>query len=175
MKKLIIVFMCVGSSLFSSDLKVKEQTAIDKLKEIENKYYKYLSFDERREAIKLMDEIIDIINSEEKLTKPNKKETKLNKNNIILDSVFDELLENVSHEAFGDDQVRMILAIGEKGYLYSSQLKLLVDEIDRDQYKTELIKKIYSNIIDPVNLVIVTESYTFSSDRENIESWLQKQ
>lgn len=175
MKKLIIVFICVGTSLFSSDLKVKEKSAIDKLKEIENKYYKYLSFEERREAIKLMDDIIDIISSEEELTKPNKKETKINKKNIILDSVFDELLENVSQEAFGDDQVRMILAIGEKGYLYSSQLKLLVDEIDRDKYKTELINKIYPNIIDPVNLVIVTQSYTFSSNKKNIESWLQKQ
>jgi hypothetical protein len=168
MKRIFItMFLLLPLVFFAQDTSSKNDLLIYKLKKIEDKYFSYLSFNERRDAIELMDEIIELIESGDIDSS-----VVISKSKILSDESFAILLDNVSKEINGSSQVRMILSIGKNGYIKCSQLKQLVKLISFDKYKIELIKKIYSNIYDPVNLISVTSLIDSSISRDELETWL---
>ncbi len=175
MKKMLLVMLFLPYITYAQENISKKQLVMDKLEKIEDGYFKYLSFRERREAISLINEIILLIDPEEINPKEMNSEIMRNEYNIMSESVFLSLHENVSNEISSSDQISMILAIGQRGYITSNQLKMLVDEMTFDRYKIELIKGIYHNIIDPVNLVIVTPLIDSSFSKRDLELWLRTQ
>lgn len=165
MKKLLLLIL-LPLSLSAQENQVVNQDLIDNLKAIENVYFKYLTFETRREAVNLMDQIMKQISMVSDIDREEQR--------MISDESFSILLKNVSGEISGSTQVRMIMAIGKNGYIRCAQLKMLVEEITFNTYKIQLIKEIYPNILDPVNLVSITSLISSFFKREELEAWLSE-
>ncbi|MBN1409493.1 MAG: DUF4476 domain-containing protein [Spirochaetales bacterium] len=170
MKKIIIVInlLLLCHLAFSED--TSQQAALDRiinnLEMIENSYFKYLDFKERRTALKIIDEIIAMVRGDDIV---------IDTTSVLSDEAFDEMLKNIKNEANSNSKSSIILSIGKKGKIKCSQLKLLLETYSFDSEKVKLIKNIYPQIADPVNTVLVTATIDSSFTRDELNKWLANQ
>lgn len=122
-----------------------EQKINENLEKIENMYISKLSYSERRKAINLLDETIDLIN-----IVSNKKDF-----HIVSDTAFQALLSQIKGTIDESKKNKLIMSIGYDGKILTSQLKAILETYSFDRYKAECIKQIYHNMYDKENISIV--------------------
>ncbi len=143
---------------------------IHNLKQIEDSYFKYLSFEERRDALQLMNETIRLVQSAQlEASSPG------DNPNVLGDEGFQTLLKEVSSTISESDKTAMIRAIGKRGWISCLQLRSLLDTYSFDDAKIDLIKSMYPQIYDPVNIAGVTATVKNSILRKELEEYLAAQ
>ena len=88
------------------------------------------------------------------------------KKNVLSDEAFKILKTQVEETFIEDNKTKLILSIGEKGYITSNQLLQLLQTYDFNIEKMNCIKKIYPSIADKVNvnILLTTISSELSKD-----------
>ncbi len=172
MKRYLFAFLLVVVSLClfaETQAETNKKKIVSNLKRIEDTYFKYLSFQERREAIAILDETMKMIQSAEFVTKPDDKNSE---GNVLSEEGLQNLLKDVMSTIDEDNKTTMILAIGKKGKITCSQLRKLIETYKFDSYKVKLIKAIYPHILDPVNITLITTTISSSLTRSELEKYL---
>jgi hypothetical protein len=165
---LIAATLLVASNLAAQNPQERaKHRIIRNLKQIEDSYFKYLSFEERRDALQLMNETIQLVQSARlEASSPG------NNPNVLGEEGFQTLLKEVSSTINESDKTTRIRAIGKRGWMSCSQLRALLDTYKFDDAKIDLIKSVYSQIYDPVNMNGVTSAIKNSILRKELEEYL---
>ncbi|GEM_PF-1936735 len=155
---------------------VEKDALIADLERIEDLYFKYLSFDERRKALALMDSVLRRIRADQAGFEDGRHDRHgRDPRNVLGDEAFSSLLDQVKKEGMESKKNSLILAVGKRGFMTAAQLEALMESYTFDSNKVALIKGVYPNIVDPVNLVIVLPLIDSSITRDEIARWLAEQ
>ncbi len=154
----------------------EKNALIADLERIEDLYFKYLSFDERRKALALMDSVMRRIRADQAGYEDGRFDRRgRDPRNVLSDEAFASLRDHVKKELSESRRNDLVLAVGGRGYLTSAQLKTLMETYAFDSYKEALVRSVYPSIVDPVNLVIVLPLINSSITRDEIAKWLAEQ
>ena len=167
---LIAFLVCLSNFVFSQQvIPTNDSTIINNLNLIENIYFKYLNPEEKKEAIRLLNEtkylVIDISDNS-----VSNSQIQLN---VLNEAGFQALYDNVKKELSDDTKNTIILSIGKNGKITSSQLARLISLYSFDVYKEKLIKLISNNIIDPVNIGEVLGYFDSSVTRNQLAEYFR--
>lgn len=138
-------FVYSENSRINPDSKTK---IIENLKLIENKYFKYLDFEERREAIRLLDEALTLLNYYSNTNYLIKDSNP----NLLSDESLKELVKVLNDKRFDSERTDTIMAISKKGGITVKQLKLLLKTYQFDEGKSDCIVNVYDRIYDKINV-----------------------
>lgn len=179
MKKIVVLLgiLFVAFNGFSqnqstpSSEELKRKEIISLLKDIEGSYFKYLNYDERRIAINKLDKALMIL---QQLTL-----TSTNQNAIpnvaIADDSFEVLLKEVSSTNDHAEKNRKVTLVSKTSFFNCNQIKSLLATYTWDKDKVEIIKIIYSRVIDKQNILLVTSTVTNSIEQKELEDWILSQ
>lgn len=142
----------------------KKNLLINNLKKIEDLYFKYLNFSERREALELLDQSLAILKDEKFII--SNEATELN------DEVFNVLLNDVNSTIMHSEKNEKIIGMAKKVKLSSHQLYKLLENYKFDDDKIKVIKAVYTQINDTENMVLVTPLIENSILRTELEKWI---
>lgn len=170
---LLLVAACVCYAHAANRKTTDQLMIIENLKQIENSYINRLDFRERREAIRLMDEIIMSIKNNPEMSYQNKF-PKQHHSIMLSEEGFQELLKQVKVEINEDKKTNIIQTIGTDGYILSAQLAKLLATYSFDSYKIDCIKKVYPNVYDKVNSSILFDQIQNSILRDELINDLKK-
>ena len=120
MKTHFIIFMLLMTiqlilAQTSDSLSLEKKEIINNLKKIEDMYLVKLDFDERRNAIMLLNDIINRIHKldDSMIIKDETSQTLIKKKSMLLsDEGFEILYEQVDHEMTGERKTKIIQTIG---------------------------------------------------------------
>jgi hypothetical protein len=144
--------------------------ALENLARIEALYFPRLSPDERKAAILLMNETrLSFVGQYERPVGP----TKHHDLNVLNDSAFQKLLASVKKEISGPTKTKLVLAIGKKGKVTSSQVAALIETYSFDSDRSELLRALADNIVDPVNIGMALDHYDNSLVRDEMAEFFR--
>lgn len=172
MKKIIILLFILPFTLFAQEKPTQKEIVINKLRILENKYFSYLSFDERREAIKLMDEIIEIVNPKQN-PQIEDEEPRIQLN-LMSSEEFTKFYSEYNDRSSRDEKIDYILEYGIYYNFTCFQIKKLVESIGIGDQQADVIKILYKKIIDPENIQYVVDA-VFGNPQYQIKNWIAKQ
>jgi hypothetical protein len=153
-------------ALFGAEENRKQEKIIENLREIEESYYHYLSRQERREAKKLMNETIRMI--EEELEE--KKESK----NLMNEESYKVLYNEVKSKISDREKTGIISAATIRSKISSKQLMELLKLYTFDSYVEECIYKIYKNVYDKENFIIVISIIKSDFSKERVNKFIEE-
>ena len=159
---LLLVFSMVSFGEREDDRKEK---IIKNLMEIQDSYYHYLNKQERREAKKLMNETIRMI---ENSFDDNEKEVVMNNN------AYKTLYNEVKSKLSDREKTGIIVAGTIQSKISSQQFKELVELYVFDSDIEECIYKVYKNISDKENFIIVISAIKSDFVKERVNKFLEK-
>lgn len=165
---IVTIFLAVSTLAAQTPQDRAKHRIVHNLKQIEDSYFKYLSFDERRDAVQLMNETIMLVQS----ARLDASSSPGDNPNVLGEEGFQTLLKEVSSTISESDKTARVRAIGKRGWISCSQLRALLDTYSFDDAKTDLIKSMYSQIYDPVNITVVTSTIRNSIVRKELEQYL---
>jgi len=84
-------------------------------------------------------------------------------------SAFSSLLSSLKNESFADDKVRVIKLASRKGYFNVNQIKTVLNEFSFADDKIEAVSLLYPKVVDDENAHLILDSFTFSSDKDEVE------
>jgi hypothetical protein len=169
----LMVAACASYAIEDNRKTTGQVMIIEKLKQIENSYISRLDFEERREAIRLMDEILISIKNTPEMSCQNRF-SKDRHSSILSDDGFQELLKLVKGEINEDRKTNLIQTCAIDGHILSTQLALLLSTYSFDSYKIDCIKKVYPHVYDKVNSGILFEQIHNSILRDELINDLKK-
>ena len=161
-------FICFFYSIFASPIQ-NDSTAkiIKNLNTIESMYFKYLTKQEQKEAISLINEVRSIIAGIDIPV------NNASNPNVLNEEGFLSLYTSVKNEIGDSNKTKIILSIGRNGRITCSQLEKIIALYSFDHYRSELLMAIADNILDPVNIGVVAKHYDSSIDRDEIIKYFQ--
>jgi hypothetical protein len=166
---LLVTLLIAGSNLAAQTPQERvKHKIIQNLKQIEESYFKYLSFEERRDALQLMNETILLVQS----SRFDVSSSSGNDPNVLGEEGFQTLLKEVSSTISESEKTTRIRAIGKRGWISCSQLRALLNTYTFDNSKVELIKSVYNQVYDPVNISLATSTVQNSILRKELEEYL---
>ncbi|MBN2441453.1 MAG: DUF4476 domain-containing protein [Spirochaetales bacterium] len=162
--------------LFSFTLVAEEDMSQDEIKtkvlqnltEIKDSYLKLLNFEQRREAITLIDEIIALV--EKNSTMPS-----VNQYNVLSENGFRLLQKQVEATLSESQKTEYILSIGKSGYITTDQLLILLKSYHFDLEIADCIKKIYPQILDKVNAHVLLTTINSSIIKDELMKFFAAQ
>jgi hypothetical protein len=162
----VTVFVIIlTQASFSQNNASTTNRIIQNLNRIESIYFKYLTFKEQQEAIKLLNDTRDLIMKNSPSIQ--------NDLNLLNDESFSSLFESVKKEMADNSKTKLISAIGKNGKITSDQLSKLIALYTFDNYREELLRSIADNIIDPVNIGIVLKYFDSAIIREKLAEYFR--
>ena len=90
----------------------------------------------------------------------------------ISDTEVDELVDQVANEAFADDQQRVANAAAKNKCMSVEQIKRVAQQFDFADNKMSFVKAAYDNCTDKGNYYQLMEIFDFSSDKEELETFI---
>ncbi len=140
----------------------------EKLQKIEDFYISKLNFRERREAIQIMDEVIDTIE------KPSFQYLPLGSNAPDMSAeYFTRLIANAKKEQFGENKMLVLLS-GSLGRLVTvDQLVEMCGLFAWGEQKLGLIKMFYPVVKDKEKNYKLVNVLTFESERKELQDFIE--
>lgn len=143
-----------------------ESRIMQNLSYIENMYFKYLSPQERKEAVRIMNETRELIVGI--FAGP------AYHYNVMGEEAFLALYNDVKEEISDSAKTKIIQKALGNGNITCSQLGKLVALYSFDLWREELLKSIADKIIDPVNIEIVLQHFDSSINRDQMRDFFSK-
>ena len=165
---LCFICFCFSQQNYSDSL---NPILAHKLKQLEQQYILTLGFEERREAIKLMDEIILLIKSHP--TDPNKKVVHTQSYQTFTDENFSLLLKQLE-DASAFKKVDLFISSIKFGRISSEQLALAIKQVSFSDEQLKIFKQAFPYVYDKLNIQIAVNELSFSV-RDNAITFLSKQ
>jgi hypothetical protein len=171
MKTIIILLIIFSTGLLNAQVSKTQisakQKIIKNLKKIEDSYINNLDFTERRKAIKLVNEIIELLENQSIVNK--------HKKYVLSDEAFEILKAQVEETIIESKKTDIILSIGKKGFITTNQLLQLLQTYDFNVEKMNCIKKIYSSIADKVNVNILLTTISSELSKDELIKFFNSQ
>ncbi len=185
MKKLLVVLLLIAGVV----VVVSGQVVLDKkaeflkqietrLSQIEDLYFSKLTFEERRTAIKLVDEILVIVAKYDAVpastagaasTAGNAGTTPAAGNvSVLSDDAFAYMLKEVKGTIDDDKKIAIIKSIGKDGMILCAQLKKCLETFSFESGKVKCIKELYVKIADKANFSVVLSALTYDSSKQEV-------
>lgn len=86
---------------------------------------------------------------------------------------FDTFLAQVKREAFDDNKIKLIQAQSPYLRLTTAQTATLLKTFFKDENKLITVKSLMRSIVDPQNIYLLNDAFTFSSGKEEFLSFLR--
>ncbi len=168
MRKKIITALLIAMSMasFSAKEENSKEKIIENLREIEESYYPYLDRKERREAKRLMNETIKMI--EDSLEEEDKSEA------VMSEEAFKTLLDEVKDSISDRDKTQMIESAVTNSKISSKQLKLLFENYKFETEVEDCIYKVYEDVSDKENFIIVTAVIKSEFTKERVNKFIKE-
>ncbi|MEA1973739.1 MAG: DUF4476 domain-containing protein [Candidatus Cloacimonadota bacterium] len=94
--------------------------------------------------------------------------------NLISYSKFSQLKDNIDEESFADDKMA-VLKIAIKSYHFKvNQLTELIALFSYADEKVEVVRRVYPKVVDKENAHNILKSFTFSSDKEEVQTIIDR-
>jgi len=90
-------------------------------------------------------------------------------NKAMDSSAFSSLLSSVKSENFADDKLRVIKIAAKKGFFNVNQIKTVLNNFSFAEDKIDVVSLMYPKVVDEENSHQILDSFTFSSDKEEVE------
>lgn len=166
----LVLFVCATAGFSQRQPTDPTARALENLARIEALYFPRLSPDERKTAILLMNETrLSFVGQHERPVGPSKH----NDLNVLNESTFQKLLASVKKEVSDPAKTRLVLAIGKKGKITSSQVAALIETYSFDLYRSELVRALADNIVDPVNIGMALDHYDNTIVRDEMAAFFR--
>lgn len=82
---------------------------------------------------------------------------------------FQNFLTSIKNENFGDDKLRIVKIAGKGQHFNIAQVKTVISQFKFDDDKIKVVELLYPKVVDRDNSHQLLDSFTFSSDKEEIE------
>jgi hypothetical protein len=85
------------------------------------------------------------------------------------------IIDAIKKESFEKNKVNLAKQYisGRHGFIRSDEVKSIVEQIPFSKGKLEVAKHGYSYVIDPFNYFVVSQAFTFSKEKEELNSFIQ--
>jgi hypothetical protein len=146
----------------------KEQIKAN-LKSIEDTYFKYLNFEERRIAIDLMNRTIALVDD------ANLDSSALGDRafNTLDEKDMPGLLQQLNGTIGASEKLSLLKSVSIHAWFLSSQVRSIVDTFTFDDDKVSAIKQVYDRIIDKKNLSVLLPAIGNPFVREKLSKYFQ--
>jgi len=134
-------------------------------------YAKSIPSDEKRmQALKLIDENLLLLDANTE--NANNQTATVNKPS---EKTFETLLDGVKNKPFDNSKLELIQGTLSKASISCEQLSKLLVSFSFDKEKINLVKWAYPKLIDPVNIAIVIDQFTFEGSKREVLQWIKAQ
>lgn len=112
---------------------------------------------------------INISTNEVATNKVTEVEEVVEKNEAMSSAAFQNFLSSLKNESFADDKLRVVKITSNKSFFSVGQIKTVVEQFSFDEDRIEAVSLLYPKVVDEENAHLILDSFTFSSDKEEIE------
>jgi hypothetical protein len=92
-----------------------------------------------------------------------------NSGNRLSTEGLQSLLDAIHKESFDQNRTKLVLGtIGKTGKLSMLQVKSIIQFYSDDSEKKDLLISIHDNIVDPINIAVILQSFTFTMYRDQV-------
>ncbi|MBN2611131.1 MAG: DUF4476 domain-containing protein [Bacteroidales bacterium] len=140
---------------------------VAKVRRLEKRYERYLSYRDREELQRDVDEILMLIDelvADEIYFAPQP----------ISVSEFMRLKENISNAPFSDSKKQILAASAANHFFVIEQVIEVLDMLSFDDSKFEAIQILYPKVLDRENSYLLFNCLTFSSTKEKFDSYIRE-
>lgn len=178
MKNIVVVMLILLSGMAYSDVRTDKNQVLNEtklkilenLKQIENSYFKLLDFEERRKALRLMDETIKMVLNEE-LGK--KYQSHRAEPNVMGDEAFKMLLKQVNETVSDTTKTDLIISACANGFISVVQMRSLLESYSFKDNKVYCIETVYDRIYDKANISILIALFPDSFARDRLVKYIK--
>ena len=160
----IIFFLFLLTTISYSETSAQIRKNIQaNLIQMENLYFKYLSFEERRHAIELMDQTLKMIDS-----LPVSNTSLSSPDSIMSEEVFNNLIQQLKDAQIDRERSKIVASIVKKAALTVKQLKVIVSTFDWDDTRVDCILSAYPVLTDKADISLVYPLIQSSITRDKL-------
>ncbi len=177
MKKLILLIPCVFLLVFANfsesknnydPLSKKTAEIKQKLEFIETKYISVLSFNERRQAIKTMNDLMVLVGSLER------DDRRQQAQNPMLDQKFNKLIQKLKKIGQTWEQKYELFKRSVDAYYSVEQLIRILNVFKFDDDKLEVVLTLYPKLVEKKQLYKILNSLSFQKSKQDLSKLLEK-
>jgi len=88
---------------------------------------------------------------------------------------FQKLLDMLRKEAFESSKLDIVRTAAKDNFFTSEQVKEIMETFKFDENRIKVAKILYPRVVDRENFFIVYSALTYSSSREELRKWIEKQ
>jgi hypothetical protein len=88
------------------------------------------------------------------------------------DESFSKFLQALRRETFDDEKLEFLAPVAHQSYFSSEQVRQILDKFLFDNNREEAAIILYPKVVDPVNWFVIYDTFTFSSNVNEIRDWL---
>lgn len=151
----------------SKDAKAKLEKL---LMELEDQYIYDLGYKDRRAAIKVMDQIMELLDD---IDFEKEDDWDDDYDDMVSDKIFDDYLEKVASYKTDTQKLKLIEDMARKYHYTSEQLLILLEEMVSDKNKLTTLTKTFGNVVDKKNYKIFLPLFKNSTYKKSAEKWLK--
>jgi len=88
------------------------------------------------------------------------------------DESFFKFLQALGRKTFDDDKLEFLAPVARQSYFSSEQARQILDKFSFDRNREEAAIILYPKVVDPVNWFVIYDTFTFSSNVDDIRARL---
>ncbi len=88
---------------------------------------------------------------------------------------FLQLIDMLRKEAFESSKLDIVRTAAKNNFFTSEQVKRIMEEFQFDENRLKVAKILYPRVVDRENFFVVYSALTYSSSREQLRKWIEKQ
>lgn len=88
------------------------------------------------------------------------------------DESFFKFLQALGRKTFDDDKLEFLAPVARQSYFSSEQTRQILDKFSFDRNREEAAIILYPKVVDPVNWFVIYDTFTFSSNIDDIRARL---
>ena len=98
----------------------------------------------------------------------------LQTSSAMSESAFATLYDNVNNEAFADDKLSVIRSASKRNNFTVAQVKRILSLFSFENDKIKCVEIMYPKVVDKENAHQILSSFTYSSDKEEVEKIINR-
>lgn len=88
---------------------------------------------------------------------------------------FEHILSQIENETFDDSRLKLAKSIFNTHFFTSVQIKALADKFTFSKNRMNFVEMAYDRCVDKADFYIVNEAFTFKSDKDKLNKFIQRQ